>query len=74
MGYEHVGCRQGSPHPNFNANYANWEITAGVIYHFKNSNGKHHMTKVRAYDASEVSALNATINNLRQDVNPRMKA
>ena len=26
-------------HPNFNANYANWEITAGVVYHFKNSNG-----------------------------------
>ena len=58
-------------HPNFNANYANWEITAGVVYHFKNSNGKHHMTKVRAYDASEVSALNATINNLRQDVNSK---
>lgn len=58
-------------HPNFNANYANWEITAGVVYHFKNSNGKHHMTKVRAYDASEVSALNATINNLRQDVSSK---
>ena len=55
-------------HPNFNANYANWEITAGVAYHFKNSNGKHYMTKVKAYDASEVSALNATINNLRQEV------
>ena len=54
-------------HPNFNANYANWEVTAGVAYHFKNSNGKHHMTKVRAYDATEVSALNATINNLRQE-------
>ena len=58
-------------HPNFNANYANWEITAGVVYHFKNSNGKHHMTRVRAYDASEVSALNATINNLRQDVSSK---
>lgn len=51
----------------FNANYANWEITAGVTYHFKNSNGEHYMTKVRAYDAEEVSALNATINNLRQE-------
>ncbi len=55
-------------HPNFNANYANWEITAGVTYHFKNSNGEHYMTKVRAYDAAEVSALNATINSLRQDL------
>lgn len=51
----------------FHANYANWEITAGVTYHFKNSNGEHYMTKVRAYDAEEVSALNATINNLRQE-------
>ena len=57
-------------HPNFNANYANWEITAGVVYHFKNSNGKHHMTKVRAYDASEVSALNATINSATRNRNP----
>lgn len=55
-------------HSNFNANYANWEITAGVTYHFKNSNGEHYMTKVRAYDADEVSALNATISSLRQDV------
>lgn len=55
-------------HPNFNANYANWEITAGVVYHFKNSNGKHYMTKVRAYDAAEVNMLNANINNLRQEV------
>ena len=54
-------------HSTFNANYANWEITAGVTYRFKNSNGEHYMTKVRAYDAEEVSALNATINNLRQE-------
>lgn len=55
-------------HPNFNANYANWEITAGIVYHFKNSNGKHYRTKANLYDAAEVNALNATINNLRQEV------
>ena len=55
-------------HPNFNANYANWEITAGVTYHFKNSNGKHYMTKVRAYDAAEVASLNAAVNTLRQEM------
>ena len=55
-------------HPNFNANYANWEITAGIAYHFKNSNGKHYMSKVRVYDAVEVASLNATINTLRQEV------
>ena len=61
----------GEDNINFHTDQAAWEITAGVVYHFKNSNGKHHMTKVRAYDASEVSALNATINNLRQDVNSK---
>ncbi|MCD8317669.1 MAG: OmpA family protein, partial [Paraprevotella sp.] len=58
-------------HPNFNANYANWEITAGVVYHFKNSNGKHYMTKVKAYDPAEISDLNATINTLRQEANAK---
>ena len=61
----------GEDNIDFRSDQAAWEITAGVVYHFKNSNGKHHMTKVRAYDASEVSALNATINNLRQDVNSK---
>lgn len=55
-------------HPNFNANYANWEITAGVAYHFKNSNGRHYMTWARVYDAAEVARLNASINTLRQQV------
>ena len=58
-------------HPNFNANYANWEITAGVAYHFKNSNGKHYMTKVRAYDAAEVGLLKARINTMRQEANSK---
>lgn len=61
------GTGRENTNATFNANYANWEITAGVTYHFKNSNGEHYMTKVRAYDAEEVSALNATINSLRQE-------
>lgn len=47
-------------HPNYNANYANWEITAGITYHFKNSNDKHHMTKIKAYDANVINTLNET--------------
>lgn len=61
------GTGRKNTNSTFNANYANWEVTAGVTYHFKNSNGKHYMTKVRAYDVEEVSALNATINSLRQE-------
>ena len=55
-------------HPNYNANYANWEIAAGITYHFKNSNDKHHMTKIKAYDGAVISALNATIEEMRDEV------
>ena len=57
----------GQDHLNYNANQALWEVTAGITYRFKNSNGEHYMTRVRTYDAAEVNALNATINNLRQE-------
>lgn len=49
----------------FNANHAGVELTAGLIYHFKGSNGKHHMTLERPYNRSEVNRLNAEINELR---------
>ncbi len=53
-------------HPNFNANYANWEITAGITYHFKNSNGKHYYSN-SCNHASEIAALNATISTLEAE-------
>lgn len=58
-------------YPNFNANYGNWEITAGVTYHFKNSNGKHYLTRVKLSDQSELDALNATINKLRGEMDQK---
>lgn len=42
----------------------NFELTAGVVYHFKTSNGTHSYTKARLYDAAEVAALNARIAEL----------
>ena len=50
----------------FNANRAAWEITAGLKYHFRCSNGKHHISFAKLYDQAEVDALNGQINNLRQ--------
>lgn len=41
-----------------------FEITAGVVYRFKNSNGKCSFAKARLYDAAEVAALNKKINEL----------
>jgi Outer membrane protein and related peptidoglycan-associated (lipo)proteins len=52
----------------FNANNAAVEITAGLIYHFKNSNGKHYMTLGKAYDQVEVDGLNSKVNDLRSEL------
>ncbi len=42
------------------------QITAGVSYHFKNSNGKHYYTKAVIRSQSEVDSLNAIINATRE--------
>lgn len=56
----------------FNVNKSAIELLAGVTYHFKNhNNGKHYMTKVRAYDQAEVDGLNAKINDLRANLNDK---
>lgn len=55
----------------FNLNHAAFELTASLTYHFKGSNGSHHFTLAKLYDPIEISELNGTINNLRQEVNER---
>ena len=55
----------------FNANNAAFELTAGLTYHFKTSNGTHHFAKVRVYNQAEIDGLNSSINALRADVNNR---
>ena len=47
---------------------ANFELVAGIAYHFKSSNGAHHFTKVRPYDQAEVDDLNGRINALRGEL------
>lgn len=56
----------GERNVGFNVNRAAWEITAGLKYHFRCSNGKHHISFAKLYDQAEVDALNGQINNLRQ--------
>lgn len=51
----------------FHANRAAWELTAGLRYHFKCSNGERYFTKVRPYDQREVDNLNAKVNLLREE-------
>ena len=62
--------RTGGELPAYNVNNSAIEMTAGIVYHFKNrNNGKHHMTLMKAYDQSEVDALNAKINDMREQLN-----
>lgn len=58
----------------YNVNNSVLELTAGVVYHFKSSNGEHYFTKVRPYDQAEVDALNAKINDLRAAAAEKDKA
>lgn len=51
---------------NFDANNAAWQITAGVVYHFKNSNGKHYYS-AGCNHATEIAALNATVGSLEAE-------
>lgn len=53
-------------HINFDANDANWEITAGVVYRFKNSNGKHYYSNGCTH-AEQIAALNATISSMEAE-------
>ena len=53
----------------FHANRAAWEISAGLTYHFKTSNGNHYFTKVKVYNQAEIDDLNSSINALRGEVN-----
>lgn len=52
----------------FHANYAAWELTAGLRYHFKCSNGERYFTKVKSYNPKEIDNLNSKVNQLRQEV------
>jgi len=57
--------------PQLNVNHSVLELMAGITYHFKTSNGRHHFVNVKAYDQAEVDGLNAQINALRGDLSDR---
>lgn len=52
-----------------NANYANLQLNAGLVYKFGNSNGTHNFTIAQVRDQAEIDGLNARINDLRNDLN-----
>lgn len=52
----------------FNINNASVLISFGLKYHFKSSNGKHHFTRAKLYDQTQIDALNAKIEGLQQHI------
>ena len=46
--------------------HGNFELTAGVVYRFKTSNGTRSFNKAHLYDATEVATLNARIAELER--------
>lgn len=53
----------------FNTNHAIGQITAGIVYHFKTSNGTRSFNKAKLYDQAEVDMLNGKINALQKSLN-----
>ena len=55
----------------YNINKSGFQLNAGVIYKFKNSNGTHNFTIAQLRDQNEIDGLNSQINSLRGDLNDK---
>ena len=53
----------------YDINKSAFQLNAGIVYKFKNSNGTHNFTVAQLRDQSEIDGLNAKINDLRNDLN-----
>ncbi len=55
----------------YNINYSAFQLNAGLVYKFKNSNGTHNFTIAQLRDQAEIDGLNSQINSLRGAVNDK---
>ena len=55
----------------YDINHSRFSVKAGLNYKFGTSNGTHNFAKAQLRDQSEIDALNAKINELRNDVNAK---
>ena len=53
----------------YNINRSAFQLNAGLVYKFKNSNGTHNFALATGRDQSEIDALNAQINSMRDEYN-----
>ncbi len=54
---------------SYNINNAAFQVNAGIVYKFKNHDGRHNFTIVTPRDQAEIDGLNAQINDLRNQLN-----
>ena len=54
---------------NFDTRTSVAQLTAGIVYHFKTSNGTRSFNKAKLYDQAEVDMLNGKINTLQKSLN-----
>lgn len=57
----------------YNINHGWFQLNAGFVYKFKNSNGTHNFKIAQLRDQSEIDALNSTINDLRDQLAQKPK-
>lgn len=57
----------------YNLNKSFVQLNGGFVYKFGNSNGTHNFTVAQLRDQSEIDGLNATINDLRQELAKKPK-
>ena len=57
----------------YNINRSAFQLNAGLIYKFKNSNGTHNFKIADGKDQSEIDALNKQINDLRKELAKKPK-
>lgn len=55
----------------YNINQSAFQLNAGIVYKFKNSNGSHNFTIAQLRDQNEIDGLNSQINSLRGDLNDK---
>lgn len=48
--------------------HGHFEANAGLVYHFKTSNGTHAFTKAKLYDQAEIDHLNGVISSLKAEI------
>ena len=59
---------------HFDTRNAVAQLSAGIVYHFKTSNGTRSFKKAKLYSQSEVDALNAKITDLQSNLETANKA